>query len=67
MSHGSDGFGSTELGAQASVLGAEIGLAAQQRRSPQSQCGGRTVEYVASPSSKYFVSADSVVWAQSQP
>ncbi len=27
--HGGDGFGSTELGAQASVLRAEIGLASQ--------------------------------------
>src|SRR5258708_39656444 len=60
--HGGDGFGSTQLGAQTSVLRAEIDLASPEGRGPPPQCGGCAGEHIARPSRKHLFLADSRVW-----
>ena len=67
MRHSGDRFGGAEFAAETAVLGAEVGLAPQQRRGGQAQGGGGAIDDVSGALAKHFVAADAIVGTEAEP
>src|SRR5205823_74407 len=67
MSHGGDGFWCAEFAAETAVLGAEVGLAPQQRGGCQTQGRGGAIDDMAGALAQHVVAADAIVGTEAQP
>src|SRR5213594_4426395 len=61
VSHGCDGLGGTQFGAQTAVLGSQVAAAADQIPGGQPQCCGGAIDHVSCAFAQQLVTADAVV------
>lgn len=62
MGHGGNRFRGAEFAAEATVLSAEVALAAKQGGGGDPEGGGRAIDHVAGAAADHFPAGDAIIW-----